>query len=126
MGSMFVAYACALMAYLYLVFTDPGYNSNGDFTPVVVAYAFLIGLQVANCFSVPLSSGVDTLFVAMAWDPEALMREHPELYGKMIQVSVSWQAGYTLIGSWLIHYRSTRMCNKQFTHDRVEAFFGVI
>jgi len=87
MGSMFVAYACALMAYLYLVFTNPGYNSSGDFTPVVVAYAFLIGLQVANCFSVPLSSGVDTLFVAMAWDPEALMREHPELYSKMVQVS---------------------------------------
>lgn len=80
MGAMFVAYACALMAYVYIVFTDPAYNRNGDFTPVVVAYAFLIGLQVANCFTVPLSAGIDTLFVAMAWDPEVLMNEHRELY----------------------------------------------
>lgn len=67
MGATFVAYACALMAYLYLVFTDPAYNSNGEFTPVVVAYAFLIGLQITNCFTTPLGSGIDTLFVGMAW-----------------------------------------------------------
>lgn len=74
------------LAYLYLVFTDPGYNRNGDFTPVVVAYAFLIGLQITNCFTTPLSSGIDTIFVAAAWDPEALMREHPELYQRMVKV----------------------------------------
>ena len=86
MGATFVAYACALMAYLYLVFTKPAYNDGGTFTPVIVAYAFLIGLQITNCFTVPLSSGIDTLFVAMAWDPEVLMREHPDLYQRMIQV----------------------------------------
>lgn len=86
MGATFVAYACALMAYLYLIFTSPAYNSNGEFTPVVVAYAFLIGLQITNCFTVPLSSGIDTLFVAMAWDPEVLMREHTELYQAMVKV----------------------------------------
>ena len=86
MGGTFVAYACALLAYLYIHFTAPAYNSNGDFTSVVVAYAFLIGLQIANCFTTPLSSGIDTLFVAMAWDPEVLIREHPELYQRMIAV----------------------------------------
>ena len=80
MGATFIAYACALMAYLYLLFTHPGYNANGEFTPVVIAYAFLIGLQIANCFTVPLSAGIDTIFVAMAWDPEALQREHADLY----------------------------------------------
>ncbi|KAK0266292.1 pH nine-sensitive protein 1 [Friedmanniomyces endolithicus] len=86
MGATFVAYACALLAYLYLVFTKPSYNTNGEFTPVVVAYAFLIGLQIANCFTVPLSSGIDTIFVAAAWDPEVLMKEHPEMYNRMIEV----------------------------------------
>lgn len=76
----------ARLAYLYLLFTDPAYNSDGSFTPVVVAYAFLIGLQITHCFTAPLSSGIDTLFVASAWDPEVLMREHPELYGKMVKV----------------------------------------
>ncbi len=86
MGATIVGFACALMAYVYLVFTNPAYNSNGDFTPVVVAYAFLIGLQVTNCFTTPLSAGIDTIFVAMAWDPEVLMREHAELYSKMVEV----------------------------------------
>lgn len=86
MGATFVAYACALLAYLYLVFTAPSYNSGGEFTPVVVAYAFLIGLQITNCFTVPLSSGLDTIFVAAAWDPDVLMREHSDLYQRMVAV----------------------------------------
>ncbi|KAI6869366.1 hypothetical protein KC343_g8133 [Hortaea werneckii] len=86
MGATFVAYACALLAYLYLLFTNPGYNQDGGFTPVIVAYAFLIGLQIAHCFTTPLSSGIETIFVAAAWDPEVMMREHPEMYQKMVQV----------------------------------------
>lgn len=86
MGATFIGYACALLAYLYIVFTEPGYNSTGGFTPVVVAFSFLIGTQIANIFTTPLSSGMDTLFVAMAWDPEVLMREHPDLYDRMVAV----------------------------------------
>lgn len=62
MGATFVGYACALMAYLYIVFTNPAYNSDGSFTPVVVAFAFLIGLQICNIFTTPISSGIDTIF----------------------------------------------------------------
>jgi len=86
MGATFIAYACALLAYLYLIFTSPAYNRDGGYTPVVVAFAFLIGLQICNIFTTPLSSGIDTIFVAMAWDPEVLMREHPDLYHRMIAV----------------------------------------
>ncbi|KAK0720109.1 plasma-membrane choline transporter-domain-containing protein [Lasiosphaeris hirsuta] len=86
MGAMFVAYACALLAYLYMVFTSPAYNSTGGYTPVVVAFAFLIGLQICNIVTTPLSSGIDTIFVATAWDPEVMMRDHPDLYQRMIHV----------------------------------------
>ncbi|KAK3370008.1 plasma-membrane choline transporter-domain-containing protein [Podospora didyma] len=86
MGATFVAYACALLSYLYLVFTEPAYNSTGAYTPVVVAFAFLIGLQICNVFTTPLGSGIDTIFVASAWDPEVLMRDHPDLYQRMVQV----------------------------------------
>lgn len=105
MGASFVGYACALLAYLYLIFTSPAYNSNGDFTPVVVAFAFLIGLQICNIFTTPLSSGIDTIFVAAAFDPDVLVsairlpekipwtvadyqqiKEHPELYERMVKV----------------------------------------
>lgn len=86
MGATFVAYACSLLAYVYMVFTHPAYNNGGGFTPVVVAFAFLIGLQICNVFTTPLSSGIDTIFVAAAWDPEVLMRDHPDLYQRMVQV----------------------------------------
>lgn len=86
MGAMFVGYTCAFLAYLYLVFTAPAYNSQGGFTPVVVAFAFLIGTQICQIFTTPLSSGLDTIFVAMAWDPEVLMRDHSDLYHQMVAV----------------------------------------
>lgn len=85
MGCLFVAVVCALISYIYLEVTDPPYNEGGKFTAVVVVYAFLIGMQITGCFVVPLNSGIDTIFVAAAWDPEVLMREHPELYQKMVQ-----------------------------------------
>lgn len=86
MGAAFIAYTCALLSYLYLIYTSPAYNSDGSFTPVVVAFAFIIGLQIAHIFITPLNSGIETLFVAMAWDPQVLRREHPELFEKMVQV----------------------------------------
>ena len=86
MGATFVGFSTALLAYLYLIFTHPAYNSDGAFTPVVVAFAFLIGLQICNTFTQPLSSGLETIFVAMAWDPEVMMRDHPDLYARMIGV----------------------------------------
>ncbi|KAK3995115.1 plasma-membrane choline transporter-domain-containing protein [Cladorrhinum sp. PSN332] len=85
-GAMFVGYASALLAYCYMVFTDPVYNRGGGFTPVVVAFAFLIGLQICNIFTTPLSSGIDTIFVASAWDPEVMIRDHPDLYHRMVAV----------------------------------------
>jgi hypothetical protein len=86
MGSVFVGYLCAFLAYLYLEFTKPAYNTSGSFTPVVMAFAFLIGLQICNIFLVPLKSGVATFFVAAAWDPEVLVREYPDLYARMVSV----------------------------------------
>lgn len=86
MGSMFVAYVCALLAYLYLQFTKPAYNAGGDFTPVVMAFAFLIGLQVCQVFMTPIGSGVETIFVAMGWDPQVMITDHPDIYYKLVQL----------------------------------------
>lgn len=83
---MFVAVSCALVAYIYLDVTNPAYNEGGAFTAVIVAYSFLIGLQIAQCFVVPINSGVDTLFMASAWDPQVLMQEHGDLYQRMVAV----------------------------------------
>lgn len=86
MGSVFVAYACALLAYLYLEFTNPAYNEGRTFTPVIMAFSFLIGLQTCQIFMTPIGSGVDTIFVAMGFDPEVAAREHPEFWQKLVHV----------------------------------------
>lgn len=49
-------------------------------------FSFLIGLQIAHVFTTPISSGVDTIFVAAAWDPQVLMTDHPDLYSAMVRV----------------------------------------
>jgi hypothetical protein len=85
-GALAIAYICTLLTYLYLLFTDPPYNENGDYTVVIMLFAFLIGFQIANIFTTPLSSGIDTLFVAMGWDPQVMWRDHPELYDEMVRV----------------------------------------
>ncbi|KAK2616479.1 pH nine-sensitive protein 1 [Conoideocrella luteorostrata] len=85
-GSMFVGFATALLAYLYLLFTDPAYNKGGGFTPVILAFAFLIGTQIALIMTTPLSSGVDTIFVAAGWDPQIMINSHPELYQEMVRL----------------------------------------
>jgi hypothetical protein len=85
-GATFIGFATALLAFLYLEFTNPAYNSNGQYTVVIVAFAFLIGLQICNIFTTPLSSGIDTIFVASAWDPEVMIRDHGDLYHQMVQV----------------------------------------
>ncbi|UKZ88685.1 Putative choline transporter, neither null mutation nor overexpression affects choline transport [Trichoderma asperellum] len=85
-GAIFIGYACALFAYLYLLETDPPYNRDGGFTAVIMAYAFLIGFQIGHVFTTPLGSGIDTIFVAAGWDPQVMIRDHPELYHEMVRV----------------------------------------
>ncbi|KAL4921925.1 plasma-membrane choline transporter-domain-containing protein [Aspergillus aurantiobrunneus] len=84
MGSVFISYVCALLAYLYLQFTHPSYNSDGDFTAVIMAFSFVIGLQICQILMTPVSSGIETIFAAMAWDPQVLMSEHPDIYQQMV------------------------------------------
>ena len=86
MGALFVAYLCALLSFLYLQFTNPAYNEGGTFTPVILAFSFLIGLQVCQIFMTPIGSGVDTIFVAMAWDSDVMMKDHPDFYARVIGV----------------------------------------
>lgn len=65
-GSVFVGYLAALLSYLYLQFTDPVYNKNGGYTVIIMAFSFLIGLQVSSIFLTPLGSG-ELLFMMCGW-----------------------------------------------------------
>lgn len=86
MASVFVAMFCTLVAYVYLYTTAPVYNNTGSFTPAIMSFAFLVGLQICNIFMIPIKSGVATIFTSVAHNPEILMRDFPELYHKMLAV----------------------------------------
>ncbi|KAH7329490.1 plasma-membrane choline transporter-domain-containing protein [Stachybotrys elegans] len=93
-GALAIGVICALVSWLLAV--SGTFVSSGDelgntdsingSTAVIMAFAFLIGFQIANVFTTPLSSGVDTIFVAMGWDPQVMWRDHPELYQRLVQV----------------------------------------
>jgi len=51
MGSVFVAFLTAFLSYLYLRFTNPAYNLSGGFYIPIIAFGFLIGLQMVFLLS---------------------------------------------------------------------------
>ncbi|PGH33235.1 hypothetical protein GX50_03913 [[Emmonsia] crescens] len=86
MGSLFVGYICAFVAYVELGYTVPDFNKSGRFTPAIMAYAFVSGFQICKVYMTPVSSGVDTTFMAMGLDPEVLVTHHPDLWESLLAV----------------------------------------
>lgn len=82
--SLFVAYLSSLLAYLYLKFTKPGYNSDGNYYAPIVAFTFLISMQITSVTLSVIGSGVATFFVCLSKDPEILqMLQRDELFNQI-------------------------------------------
>ncbi|KAF9461254.1 plasma-membrane choline transporter-domain-containing protein [Collybia nuda] len=85
-GAYAIGLLSSLFAYLYLRFTAPSYNFDGQYTAPVLLFAFLIGLQCSLTLSSAIEAGVSTIFVGLAEDPQVLAIRAPELFG-MIAVT---------------------------------------
>lgn len=85
MGAFLIGFVAALFAYLYLKFTDPAYNSGRSYTPVLLAFSFVIGIQVTNIVTVAIRSGTATFFVALARDPDVYRMSYPDLYEELLK-----------------------------------------
>ncbi|RPA76329.1 DUF580-domain-containing protein [Ascobolus immersus RN42] len=85
-ASIVIGYLCALLAFIYLEVTRPAYNNTRGYTPVAMAFGFLIGLQICNVLMTPIKSGVATIFVALAFDPEVCRQDMPELWEEIRRV----------------------------------------
>ena len=94
--ALFVSYISTLFAFLYLRFTSPAYNSTGAFNASLMAFAFVISLQICNITSEVIKSGVATFFIALGNDPEIfqacyptefdeIFRAYPEVLQKLTQ-----------------------------------------
>ncbi|KAL4073935.1 plasma-membrane choline transporter-domain-containing protein [Scleroderma yunnanense] len=84
-GAYVVGLLCSLFAYLYLRFTHPSYNSEGQYTAPVVLFAFLIGLQCSLTLSSAIEAGVSTIFVGLGEDPQVLAMRAPALFDMIAQ-----------------------------------------
>lgn len=83
--SLFVGYIVALLAYFYLKFTDPSYNSDGTFYAPVVAFSFLISGQITRIALTVIESGVSTFFVALAKDPEVFQMTNRDRFDEVFR-----------------------------------------
>ncbi|KZT10655.1 DUF580-domain-containing protein [Laetiporus sulphureus 93-53] len=80
-GAYAIGLLCSLFAYLYLRYTHPSYNTDGQYTAPVLLFAFLIGVQCMMTLSSVIEAGVSTIFVGLAEDPQILAMRAPALFG---------------------------------------------
>lgn len=80
-GAYAVGMLCSLFGYLYLRFTHPSYNSDGQYTAPVLLFSFLIGVQLHLTLASAIEAGVSTIFVGLAEDPGVLAIRAPQLFG---------------------------------------------
>ncbi|EIM79183.1 DUF580-domain-containing protein [Stereum hirsutum FP-91666 SS1] len=80
-GAYAIGMLCSLFGYLYLRYTDPSYNSEGQYTAPILLYSFLIGAQLELTLSSAIQAGVSTIFVGLGEDPGVLAIRAPALFG---------------------------------------------
>ncbi|KZT21437.1 DUF580-domain-containing protein [Neolentinus lepideus HHB14362 ss-1] len=79
-GAYAVGMLSSLFAYLYLRYTHPSYNADGQYTAPVIFFAFVIGAQCLMTLSSAIEAGVSTIFVGLGEDPQVLAYRAPELF----------------------------------------------
>lgn len=83
--SFFSGFLAAFASYMYLRSTKPAYNSSGSYYAPVVAFSFVIALEVTNVITTVISSGVATFFLCLAKDPEVFQVSYPEDFREVLR-----------------------------------------
>ncbi|KAF9531624.1 plasma-membrane choline transporter-domain-containing protein [Crepidotus variabilis] len=84
-GAYGIGLASGLFAFLYLRFSHPAYNADGQYTVPVVLFAFLIGIMCSLTMSSAIEAGVSTIFVGLGEDPQVLAIRAPALFAMIAQ-----------------------------------------
>ncbi|KAH9957911.1 plasma-membrane choline transporter-domain-containing protein [Russula dissimulans] len=80
-GAYAVGVLCSLFGFLYLRYTHPSYNDQGQYTAPVVLFSFIIGAQLQLTLAAAIEAGVSTIFVGLGEDPGVLAVRAPDLFG---------------------------------------------
>ncbi|KAL7417547.1 DUF580-domain-containing protein [Mrakia frigida] len=84
-GAYIVGILCAAFGYLYVRYTDAPYNTEGEYSAVIILFSFLIGLQAGLALAQALEGGVSTIFVCLGEDPQILAERSPPLFEEIRQ-----------------------------------------
>ncbi|GAA5850007.1 hypothetical protein JCM9279_004880 [Rhodotorula babjevae] len=81
-GSYAVGGLCSIIAFAYLQTVQPSYiEGNSGLKAVVMGYSFITGFFICHSLGYgAISSGVSTIFVGLAEDPEVLAIRDPVLF----------------------------------------------
>jgi len=79
-GSYAIGLLSALFGYLYLRYTNPAYNADGQYSPVIIMFSFFIGATCAMTLGSAIEAGVSTIFVGLGEDPQILASRAPALF----------------------------------------------
>ncbi|ORY21903.1 plasma-membrane choline transporter-domain-containing protein [Naematelia encephala] len=79
-GAYLNGFLCGVFGYLYLKFTNPSYNQDGQYSAVIILYSFLIGLFEGFTVGSVIDAGVSTIFVGLGEDPMVLQERSPGLF----------------------------------------------
>jgi len=80
-GAYAIGVLCSLFGFLYLRYTHPSYNDDGQYTAPVMLFSFIIGAQLQLTLAAAVEAGVSTIFVGLGEDPGILAVRAPELFG---------------------------------------------
>jgi hypothetical protein len=86
-GSYAVGALCSAFAFIYLKVLDPSFiQANSNLKAVVMLYSFITGFSICHALGYgAISSGVSTIFVGLAENPEVLAERDPALFGLIQQ-----------------------------------------
>lgn len=84
-GSLLIGVLCALVGFGFVHTQNPAFNSSGNFTIPVIIAAFVVGISLFYVVADVISSGVSTIFVGLAEDPNAMATKDPRLWQMIVQ-----------------------------------------
>ncbi|WWD02756.1 protein PNS1 [Kwoniella europaea PYCC6329] len=79
-GAYINGFLCAVFGYLYLRFTNPAYNADGQYSAPIILFSFLIGISEGQVINSAIDAGVSTIFVGLGEDPMVLAERSPALF----------------------------------------------
>ncbi|CAH1759261.1 24015_t:CDS:2 [Entrophospora sp. SA101] len=88
MAAIFIGGICALFGFVYITYLEPGLFTGDQMalsSALIIIISFIFGFTLTSVMLQPINSGVSTIFVALAEDPDALRQTKPRLYQRIVE-----------------------------------------